>query len=92
MAMATQVENILIRLISFHGEMNENQADLLFKNLKAWYPYIFFEKQFNQVWFLCFQVDGRYKTDVFGMISTDSWIAYGIPSWPELVPTSLIQY
>ena len=35
MAMATQVENILIRLISFHGEMNENQADLLFKNLKA---------------------------------------------------------
>ena len=49
MAMATQVENILIRLISFHGEMNENQDDLLFKNLKALYPYIFFEKHFNQV-------------------------------------------
>ena len=38
MAMATQVENTLNRLISFHGEMNQNQADLFFKKLKVWNP------------------------------------------------------
>ena len=33
--MATQVENTLIRLVSFYGKMNQNQADLFFRKFKV---------------------------------------------------------